>query len=110
MPGGNSAGGLTELAAITAAEGVRLAYHHHMGTVVQSEQDIDTLMDVCGGEVDLLLDTGHATFAGCDPVALARRHAPRIRHFHAKDYVMAGPVRRWQFTNAPGYGFLTRPG
>src|SRR6202022_119932 len=42
---------MTEIAAITASEGVRLAYHHHMGTVIQSERDIDTLMDVTGPEV-----------------------------------------------------------
>src|SRR5215470_10613438 len=76
---------LTELAAATSAEGVRLVYHHHMGTVVQSEADIDALMEVTGPEVGLLLDTGHARFAGADPVALARRHAARIDHLHAKD-------------------------
>ena len=55
---------LTKVAAVTAAEGVRLAYHHHMGTVAQCQEDIDSLMDATGAEVGLLLDTGHATFAG----------------------------------------------
>jgi inosose dehydratase len=76
---------MTELAEATAAQGVRLAYHHHMGTVVQSESDIDRLMQATGSAVGLLLDTGHARFAGADPVALARRHASRITHVHAKD-------------------------
>ena len=58
----------------TAAEGLTLVYHHHMGTVVQSEADIDRLMDRTGPALKLLLDTGHATFAGADPLALARRH------------------------------------
>src|SRR5437588_210432 len=84
---------LTRLAAWTAAEGVRLAYHHHMGTVVQSQEDIDTLMDATGADVGLLLDTGHAAFAGADPVALARRYAPRIAHVHAKD-LRAGVCER----------------
>lgn len=105
---------ITELAALTAAEGVRLAYHHHMGTVVQSEQDIDTLMDVCGADVDLLLDTGHATFAGCDPVVLARRYAPRIRHFHAKDVRAAVRERAefndWSFLRSVLAGVFTVPG
>jgi len=105
---------VTELAGMTAAEGVRLAYHHHMGTVVQSEQDIDTLMDVCGADVDLLLDTGHATFAGCDPVMLARRYASRIRHFHAKDVRAAVRERAvsndWSFLRSVVEGVFTVPG
>jgi len=76
---------VAEVAAVTAAEGVRLAYHHHMGTVVQSEADIEALMGATGAEVGLLLDTGHATFAGADPASLAHRYAARICHVHAKD-------------------------
>src|SRR6059058_4857651 len=105
---------LTELAAMTAAEGVRLAYHHHMGTVVQSQVDIDTLMDATGADVGLLLDTGHAAFAGADPVALARRYAPRIAHVHAKD-LRAGVCERaragdWSFLRAVLEGVFTVPG
>ena len=105
---------LTQLAAWTAAEGVRLAYHHHMGTVVQSQEDIDTLMDATGADVGLLLDTGHAAFAGADPVALARRYAPRIAHVHAKD-LRAGVCERardgdWSFLRAVLEGVFTVPG
>ena len=73
------------LADAVAAEGVALAYHHHMGTVVQTGAEIDRLMATTGSSVKLLLDTGHATFAGADPVALARRHRARIAHVHCKD-------------------------
>jgi myo-inosose-2 dehydratase len=105
---------LTELAAATAREGVRLAYHHHMGTVVQSEADIAALMDSTGAEVGLLLDTGHAAFAGADPGALAQRHAARICHLHAKDVraAVAERARRedWSFLNAVLEGVFTVPG
>lgn len=105
---------ITQVAAATAAEGVRLAYHHHMGTVVQSEADIDTLMDVCGAEVGLLLDTGHAAFAGADPVSLARRYASRIWHVHAKDVRAAVCARarseNWSFLRAVVAGVFTVPG
>ena len=105
---------LTELAAATAAEGVRLAYHHHMGTVVQSEEDIDALMETTGNEVGLLLDTGHATFAGADPVSLAGRYAPRISHVHAKDVRAAVQQRalseNWSFLQAVLEGVFTVPG
>jgi inosose dehydratase len=65
--------------------GVRLAFHHHMGTVVQTEVEIDRLMLDTSDDVGLLLDTGHLVFAGGDPVAVARRHAQRIVHVHCKD-------------------------
>ncbi len=65
--------------------GVRLAFHHHMGTAIQTAAEIDRLMAATGPEVGLLLDTGHATYAGADPAAIARRHAARIVHVHCKD-------------------------
>ncbi len=105
---------LTDIAAATAAEGVHLAYHHHMGTVVQSEADIDALMQATGPEAGLLLDTGHARFAGADPVALAQRYASRVRHVHAKD-VRAGVAEQaargdWSFLRSVAEGVFTVPG
>jgi len=105
---------LTEVAAFTAGEGVRLAYHHHMGTVVQSAEDIDALMQSTGPEVGLLLDTGHAAFAGADPLLLARRYAERICHVHAKDLRAATAARartdNWSFLRAVLEGVFTVPG
>jgi len=85
-----------------AKRGVRLALHHHMGTPIQDAAEIDRLMAMTGPEVGLLLDTGHATFAGADPLALARAHGPRIVHVHCKD------VRRAQLDAAvrSGSSFL----
>ncbi len=76
---------LTRFAEMMAEEGLTLVYHHHMGTVIQAEDEIDRLMKNTGAAVKLLLDTGHATWAGIDPAALARRYRDRIGHFHAKD-------------------------
>lgn len=105
---------MSELGRATEQEGIRLAYHHHMGTVVQSEEDIDSLMDATAPTVGLLLDTGHAHFAGADPVALARRYGARICHFHAKD-VRASVYERaqaedWSFLQAVLKGVFTVPG
>jgi len=77
--------GIEALAAFAAAQGIRLAYHHHMGTIVESEAEIDRLMAVTGPHTHLLLDTGHCTFGGGDPVAVARRHMARVAHIHAKN-------------------------
>jgi inosose dehydratase len=105
---------MTEVAAATLAEGVRLVYHHHMGTVVQSEADIHAFMAATGAEVHLLLDTGHAVFAGADPVALARRYRGRISHVHTKDVraaVMAqSRAKDWSFLESVVQGVFTVPG
>jgi inosose dehydratase len=65
-------------------QGVELAYHHHMGTVIQAEDEIDRMMDSTKS-AGLLLDTGHLTFAGGEPLRALERHARRIVHVHCKD-------------------------
>jgi inosose dehydratase len=93
---------------------VHLAFHHHMGTAIQAEDEIDRLMAETGPEVGLLLDTGHATYAGADPLALAKRHAKRIVHVHCKD--VRRPVldqalaKRQSFLDAVVDGVFTVPG
>jgi inosose dehydratase len=105
---------LTDLAGLVRQAGLELAYHHHMGTVVQTEAEIDLLMARTGEAVKLLLDTGHATFAGADPGALARRHRARIAHVHCKD-VRPGVMDRVlrddsSFLDAVVAGVYTVPG
>ena len=105
---------VTQVAEAVAAKGLKLVYHHHMGTVVESEADIDAFMGATGDAVGLLLDTGHATFAGADPVALARRYRTRIHHVHCKD--LRRPVmesvkaRDTSFLDAVVEGVFTVPG
>jgi inosose dehydratase len=76
---------MTRFADLMKAEGLDLIYHHHMGTIVETQADIDAFMAATGPSVGLLLDTGHATWGGSDPAALAARYRDRIRHVHAKD-------------------------
>ncbi len=105
---------LNELARHLRQHGVRLAFHHHMGTVVQTEAEIDRLMAGTSDDVGLLLDTGHLVFAGGDPVAVARRHGARIVHVHCKDVrpaVLASVLRDDRsFLTAVLDGVFTVPG
>lgn len=105
---------LTEFARYTQSQGVQIAYHHHMGTMIETEQDIDLLMQHTGEDVGLLLDTGHLTFAGVDPVAVAARWAKRINHVHCKDVrpaVLAEVKnKKMSFLNAVLAGVYTVPG
>lgn len=106
--------GIEALAAYSAAQGIRLAYHHHMGTIVETEAEIDRLMAETGPHTHLLLDTGHCTFGGGDPLALAQRHMGRVAHIHAKNIrpAVMRDVRenRLSFLEGVRRGVFTVPG
>lgn len=76
---------IEEFAAYLASQGITLAYHHHMGTVVESPAEIDAFMAATGPATHLLFDAGHCAFGGGDPEAVLRKHAKRVAHFHAKN-------------------------
>jgi inosose dehydratase len=105
---------LTAFAEFCAEQGVKLSFHHHVGTVIESEADIDRLMDVTGEAVGLLYDTGHLTFAGADVLRVIDKHGARINHVHTKDVrsdVAAGLDReRESFLDAVLKGVYTVPG
>jgi inosose dehydratase len=107
--------GLEELGKIANSAGMRLSYHHHMGTGVMSRADVDRLMASTDPElVHLLLDTAHIAFAGDDPLALARAHAGRVGHVHLKSIrpEVASRVREegLSFQEAVELGVFTVPG
>ena len=76
---------MTRVADFLQGEGMRLAYHHHLGTVVESAAELDRLLEATGETVGLTLDTGHAALGGIDAVSIAKRFPQRIAHVHCKD-------------------------
>lgn len=105
---------LNQVARYCLDQGVRIAYHHHMGTVVESADDIRRLMDNTDQSVGLLLDTGHLMFSGGDPLQLQQEYAGRICHVHCKDIradVLADVRNRdLSFLDAVLNGVFTVPG
>jgi inosose dehydratase len=105
---------LTALAERMAAFGVGMAFHHHMGTIVESDAEIDRLMAETGEAVGLLFDTGHCLFAGGDPPSLLRRHIDRVVHFHCKDVrpdvLKTARATDMSFMDAVMDGIFTVPG
>jgi len=108
-------GGLNRLGALAAEKGMKLTYHHHMGTGVQTALEIDRLMEGTDpAVVGLLYDTGHLVFAGEDHLGVLNKWIRRIRHVHLKDL---RPARRkealeghWSFLEAVKAGVFTVPG
>lgn len=107
--------GLNGLGTIAKDAGMRLCYHHHLGTVVQSRKDVDRLMaETDPNLVFLLLDTGHLYVAGDDPLAMTKAYADRIKHVHLKD-IRADVWKKVEknhgsFREAMLAGFFTIPG
>ncbi|MEH7827026.1 myo-inosose-2 dehydratase [Gemmobacter denitrificans] len=105
---------LEAFAAYLTGQGVTLVYHHHMGTIVESPEEIDALMAATGPHTHLLFDAGHCAFGGGDPVAVLRKHAARVRHFHAKNIrpAITAKVRaeRLSFLQGVVAGAFTVPG
>jgi inosose dehydratase len=76
---------MTEFAKWCADQGMPLAYHHHMGAVIEAEEEVDWLMEASGPELRLCFDTGHLLFGGGDVMATLRRWSDRVEHVHYKD-------------------------
>jgi len=107
-------GKLTEVADTVAAAGMRLAYHHHLGTVVESGEDVERFLESTGPSVGMTIDTGHAALGAVDAVSLIRKHPQRVAHVHCKD--VRGAVFRKikaegsSFLNGVLDGMFTVPG
>ncbi len=108
--------GLNRLGKIALEEyGIALTYHHHMGTVIQTEEETDRFLAGTDPRyVNLLYDTGHFAFAGFDPLAMVKKYVGRIKHVHLKD-VRPEVLERvhkedMSFLNAVRAGAFTVPG
>ena len=93
---------------------MRLAYHFHLGTVVDREQDIDRFIAHTDGRVGFVIDTGHAALGGIDAERLIRSHPDRVAHVHTKDVrrhvFEAVRKRNGSFLDGVLAGMFTAPG
>ena len=107
--------GLNKLGKIAKDKGMTLTFHHHMGTVVQTEEEIDRFMEMVDPElVFLLFDSGHLSFAGIDPEKVLKKYVNRVKHVHLKDIrremVEKSRNERWSFLKGVREGVFTVPG
>ena len=76
---------ISELGKYLEDEGMPLAYHHHMGTVIETEAETRRLIESTNDDVKLLIDTGHMLFAKGNSIKLTEDFMERIIHVHCKD-------------------------
>ncbi|WP_067106844.1 myo-inosose-2 dehydratase [Sphingopyxis granuli] len=94
--------------------GLRFAYHHHLGTVVETKDELERFFDATGDHVGLVLDTGHALFGGIEPVDVIKARPERVAHVHCKDVRTAKydefRANGTSFLNGVVGGMFTAPG
>tara|TARA_B100001123_G_scaffold437754_1_gene571157 strand:+ start:385 stop:1278 length:894 start_codon:yes stop_codon:yes gene_type:complete len=76
---------INELSARLDDVGIPMSYHEHMGTIIQTEEDINKFMDKTNDKTYLLYDTGHLLFAKADNERVLKNYISRINHIHCKD-------------------------
>ncbi|EHD20851.1 MULTISPECIES: myo-inosose-2 dehydratase [Brenneria] len=111
------ADGYNKLADLAAEKNMTVALHHHMGTGIQTAEEIDRFMDLVNDDVYLLYDTGHAYYSEGSQEAMLqilRKHLPRIKHVHLKDVrdeiVAEVRAHKLSFLDGVKKGTFTVPG
>lgn len=103
------------VATATLEEGVASCFHNHVGTVIETVEELERLLErVDPQRLFLGPDTGHLAWAGADPVAFCRRHIRRIRSVHLKDIDdrvrRQGVEEHWDYSTFVSHGIFTELG
>lgn len=106
--------GMNEAGKICTDYGIQLSYHHHMGTVVQDEKEVDRFLESTdSNHVFLCFDSGHLAFSGADPILAWEKYASRVRHVHLKDVrsdvMNKSKIHDWSFLKSVKEGVFTVP-
>ena len=107
--------GFNEMGRLAREKDMYFTVHHHMGTGVQTADEIDRLMEMTDENlVFLLFDTGHLAFAGEEAVAVLKKYVHRTKHVHLKsirkDIIAEGKAKGYSFLECVRAGAFTVPG
>jgi inosose dehydratase len=106
--------GLSKVAKHINDRGLRFAYHHHLGTAVETAEELEHFFQVTGDHVGLVLDTGHAVYGGIEPIDVIKARPERVTHVHCKD--VRSPKHKEYYANGTSFldgvvgGMFTTPG
>jgi inosose dehydratase len=106
---------LNQVGAITLEHGVRSCFHNHVGSVIETREEIDRLLALVDPALVFLgPDTGHLAWAGADPVAFCRDYASQIKTIHVKDVDLAvrdrGRAQEWDYGTFTANGIFAELG
>ena len=106
---------VTHVGEITLSFGVRSCFHNHVGSVIETREEIDRLFELVDRDVVFMgPDIGHLVWAGIDPVSFCRDYAEAIRSVHIKDInpqVLArGVAEGWEYGQFSDAGIFAELG
>jgi len=106
---------LSEVGRITLREGVRVCFHNHVGSYIETRQEIDKLFSVVDRSVVFQgPDIGHLAWAGADPVAFCRDYRDAILSLHLKDIypdvLKEGQAKGWGYQEYSDHGIFAELG
>ena len=107
--------GFNKMGELAKEKGMYFTVHHHMGTGVQTAEEIDKLMELTDPNlVYLLFDTGHLSFSGEDVLGVLKKYVNRVKHVHLKsirkDVIEDAKVKGYSFLDSVRAGSFTVPG
>ncbi len=107
--------GFNKMGELAKEKGMYFTVHHHMGTGVQTEAEIDKLMEITDPDlVYLLFDTGHLSFSGEDVIGVLKKYVNRTKHVHLKsirkDVIEDAKTKGYSFLDSVRAGSFTVPG
>ncbi len=107
--------GFNEMGRLAKEKGMYFTVHHHMGTGVQTAEEIDKLMEITDPDlVYLLFDTGHLSFSGEDVIGVLKKYVHRVKHVHLKsirkNVIEDAKVKGYSFLDSVRAGSFTVPG
>lgn len=70
--------------------GIRAALHNHLGSPVESHEQVESFLERCP-ECNLILDTAHLAAADGDPIEIVRKYPDRMESIHLKDWIVTNP-------------------
>ena len=106
---------LNQVGEITLKQGVHSCFHNHVGSVIETREEIDRLLALLDPALVFLgPDTGHLAWAGADPLAFCRDYAGRIKTIHVKDIDEAvrerGRAQEWDYGTFTANGIFAELG
>jgi len=113
----NFAAGMNKLAVLAEEKGMKVSLHHHMGTGIQTPDEVERFLNSTNENVGLLFDTGHMYFSEGTQVAvdnIVEKYIERIVHVHLKDVraevLKKAKDEKWSFLKGVKEGVFTIPG
>jgi inosose dehydratase len=106
---------LNQVAEITLAQNVKSCFHNHVGSTIETREEIDRLFSLVDRNIVFMgPDTGHLAWAGADVVQFCRDYADSIKTMHIKDVNPAvmkeGVPAQWDYGTFSDKGIWTELG